>query len=64
MIVLYPQIEPSNGYLFGYGYNPQGCWDFWGYSSLNPFSPNFYSKKAPQMAAVKAMLDRLAQPRK
>lgn len=64
IIVLYPQVEPSNGYIFGYGYNPKGCWDFWGYSSLNPFFPDFYSKKAPQMAAVKAMLDRLAQPRK
>lgn len=64
MIVLYPQVEASNGYFFGYGANPKGCWDFWGYSSLNPFAPNFYTKQAPQMAAVKAMLDRLAQPRK
>lgn len=60
MIVLYPQVEPS--YL--YPFNPKGCWDFWGYTSVNPFLPNFYTKEAPQMAAVKAMLDRLAEPRK
>ena len=60
IIVLYPQVEPS--YVFPY--NPKGCWDFWGYTSVNPFAPNFYTKQAPQMAAVKGMLDRLAEQRK
>ena len=59
IIVLYPQVQASNLTP----YNPKGCWDFWGYSSPNQFAPNFYSKQAPQMAAVKAMLDRLSQPR-
>lgn len=59
LIVLYPQVEPS--YL--YPYNPKGCWDFWGYSTFNPFAPAFYTKAGPQMAAVRAMLDRLAQRR-
>jgi poly(3-hydroxybutyrate) depolymerase len=60
IIVLYPQVHASNLVPF----NPKGCWDFWGYSSPNPFMPNFYSKDAPQMAAVKAMLNRLSSPRK
>ncbi len=60
IIVLYPQAEPS----YMYPFNPKGCWDFWGYTSVNPFLPNFYTKQAPQMAAVKAMLDRLGAPRK
>lgn len=62
IIVLYPQAQSSSGFFSPY--NPKGCWDFWGYSSLNPYAPNFYTKQATQMAAVKAMLDRLAQPRK
>lgn len=60
IIVLYPQVEPSPVYP----YNPRGCWDFWGYTSVNPFLPDFYARSAPQMAAVKAMLDRLAAPRR
>jgi poly(3-hydroxybutyrate) depolymerase len=60
IIVLYPQAQKSNGFFSAY--NPEGCWDFWGYSS--PYAPDYYSRKATQMAAVKAMLDRLAQPRK
>jgi poly(3-hydroxybutyrate) depolymerase len=62
IIVLYPQAESSFGFFSPY--NPKGCWDFWGYSSLNQFRPNFYTKQAPQMSAVKAMLDQLAKPRK
>ncbi|MET3130187.1 hypothetical protein AAKU55_000440 [Oxalobacteraceae bacterium GrIS 1.11] len=59
IIVLYPQVDPSPVYP----YNPKGCWDFWGYTSVNPFMPNFYTKNAVQMTAVKAMLDRLAAKR-
>lgn len=62
IIVLYPQVESSSGFFSPY--NPKGCWDFWGYSSWNMFAPNFYTKKASQMSAVKAMLDQLAKPRK
>jgi poly(3-hydroxybutyrate) depolymerase len=60
IIVLYPQVSGSKS-LF----NMEGCWDFWGYSS--PLQAlglvDFYSKQAPQMAATKAMLDRLSAPR-
>ncbi len=59
MIVLYPQVDASPVYP----YNPRGCWDFWGYTSVNPFLPDFFQKSGMQMAAVKAMLDRLAEPR-
>lgn len=62
IIVLYPQAQVSNGFFSAY--NPKGCWDFWGYSSFNQLAPNFYTRQAPQMSAVKAMLDRLGQPRK
>ncbi|MFL5338230.1 MAG: hypothetical protein ACJ8H8_34950 [Geminicoccaceae bacterium] len=34
------------------------CWDWWGYASSDHLSQH-----APQLAAVRAMLDRLAQPR-
>jgi len=59
LIVLYPQAEISRVYP----YNPKGCWDFWGYSDVDPFLPDFYARSGIQMAAVKAMLDRLAAPR-
>jgi poly(3-hydroxybutyrate) depolymerase len=62
IIVLYPQVQASNGFFSPY--NPKGCWDFWGYSSFNPFAPNYFTKQGTQMTAVKAMLDRLAQPRR
>jgi poly(3-hydroxybutyrate) depolymerase len=59
MIVLYPQVRPSNGIPP----NPKGCWDFWGYSSEDQRRPDFQTRSAPQMAAVVAMLRRLGQPR-
>ena len=59
LIVLYPQVEPSASSPT----NPEGCWDFWGYSSQNPDEPDFCKKDAPQMKAIWRMLERLAQPR-
>lgn len=47
IVVLYPQAAAS-------ATNPNGCWDFWGYSG-----PNYYTRNGPQMRAVKAMVDRL-----
>jgi poly(3-hydroxybutyrate) depolymerase len=57
IIVLYPQIrtDPRR--------NPKGCWDFWGYSSKDPVKPDFYTKRAPQMSAIDAMIQRLTSPR-
>jgi len=48
IIVLYPQATSS-------GPNPNGCWDWWGYDD-----PNYAVKTGRQMAAVKAMIDRIA----
>ncbi|PHV10179.1 extracellular catalytic domain type 2 short-chain-length polyhydroxyalkanoate depolymerase [Chitinimonas sp. BJB300] len=56
IVVLYPQIRTNPVR------NPKGCWDFWGYSSQDPVHPDFYMKKAPQMAAIWAMLQRLSTP--
>lgn len=53
IVVLYPQVSPTTIPL-----NPQGCWDWWGYSGLN-----FQVKSAPQLSAVKAMVDRLTSGR-
>ncbi len=47
LIVLYPQVNAS--FL-----NPQGCWDWWGFTG-----PDYATRSGPQMAAVKAMADRL-----
>jgi poly(3-hydroxybutyrate) depolymerase len=55
IIVLYPQAGASEK-------NPLGCWDFWGYTSSDPQNPDFYSKSAPQIAAVMRMIKRLSDP--
>jgi poly(3-hydroxybutyrate) depolymerase len=47
VIVLFPQVRPGQ-------FNPNGCWDWWGYSG-----PHFLERDAPQMLAVKRMIDRL-----
>jgi hypothetical protein len=53
LIVLYPQTTPIPG-------NPFGCWDWWGYTQL-PRSDEYARKTGYQIAAIKAMLDRLAE---
>ena len=52
LIVLYPQAVKSI-------LNPKGCWDFWGYSNNNLPPFNYFTKSAPQMVAIKGMIDRL-----
>jgi poly(3-hydroxybutyrate) depolymerase len=47
IVVLYPQVAAQQG-------NPEGCWDWWGYSG-----PDYYRRAGKQMRAVKAMVDRL-----
>jgi poly(3-hydroxybutyrate) depolymerase len=51
LIVLFPQADASV-------VNPQGCWDWWGYTG-----GDFLTRSAPQIRAVQAMLERLAEPR-
>ena len=52
ILVLYPQVEA------GRSNNPKDCWDWWGYSSTK-----YAYRSAPQMKAIMAMINRLAQPR-
>jgi poly(3-hydroxybutyrate) depolymerase len=60
IIVLYPQTQPSN-LIPPFGpTNPQACWDWWGYLDSDPSDdPRYLTKAAPQVAAIKRMLDRL-----
>ena len=50
LIVLFPQTATM-------AFNPQGCWDWWGYSSHD-----YLTREAPQIVAVRHMLDALASP--
>lgn len=69
MIVLYPQVLPSSeGSMDApFRFNPKGCWDFWGYTSplgdasLFSTQPPFARKDAPQIKAIKTMIDALMQ---
>lgn len=49
LVVLFPQTVATAS-------NPQGCWDWWGYSGHN-----FLTRDAPQIRAVAAMLARLSE---
>jgi hypothetical protein len=51
IVVLFPQVQADGTS----GTNPKGCWDWWGYTG-----PDFLTREAPQMRAVRRMLDRLA----
>lgn len=48
-----------------YGYNPKGCWDWWGYTRLAYLGGNevYLTQGAEQMKAIIKMLDRLGEPR-
>lgn len=48
LIVLFPQVSSTPA-------NPQACWDWWGYTG-----PQFLTRDAPQIVAVRRMLMRLA----
>ena len=49
IVLLYPQTNANTA--------PNSCWDWWGYASSDHLS-----QTAPQLAAVRTMLDRLAEP--
>lgn len=51
LVILFPQVRSSHA-------NPQGCWDWWGYTSRD-----FLTRNAPQTEAVWRMLRRLAERR-
>lgn len=51
LLVLYPQVNKSV-----VPSNPEGCWDWWGYTGAN-----YAYKSGAQMKAIKAMVNRLTQ---
>ena len=48
LIVLFPQVDPGP-------LNPQGCWDWWGYTGRE-----YLTRSGPQIVAVRRMLERLS----
>lgn len=56
IIVLYPQAQGTDNES---AQNPDGCWDWWGYTSQDPRQPDYYSRDAIQIKAIHAMLNRL-----
>ncbi len=61
IVVLYPQVQPvdSGNPLVAYRNNPRGCWDFWGYTQPVASISRQVSNRAPQMLAVRAMIEGL-----
>lgn len=59
LIVLYPQVRARDDNLVQ---NPEGCWDWWGYSSLDRDAPDYYTKQAVQIRVLYAMLERICGP--
>jgi poly(3-hydroxybutyrate) depolymerase len=51
LLVLYPQVNKSQT-----PFNPQGCWDWWGYTGTN-----YAAKSGLQMMAIKSMITALAK---
>jgi hypothetical protein len=56
IIVLYPQ---AGGAYDAHLQNPDGCWDWWGYTSRSAKQPDYFSKNAIQIKAIYQMLMRL-----
>lgn len=59
LIVLYPQAAPRRGLAWRswrWVFNPEGCWDWWGYTG-----PEYATRNGPQIQALRAMLDRLME---
>ncbi len=50
LVVLFPQAKAITGI------NPEGCWDWWGYTGLD-----YLGKDAPQIKAIWAMVEHLAK---
>lgn len=56
LIMLYPQATGADG---GALQNPDGCWDWWGYTDSGSSAPDYYSQNAVQIRALHAMLKQL-----
>ncbi|MQY41119.1 poly(3-hydroxybutyrate) depolymerase [Epibacterium sp. SM1969] len=57
IILLFPQAVGADTNA---AQNPEGCWDWWGYSDTESPEPDYYSKNAVQISAVHGMLSQLA----
>ena len=58
LVILYPQAHGTDN---SETQNPDGCWDWWGYTAENPANPDYYSKNALQIRAIHRMLQRLGE---
>lgn len=58
IIMLFPQAV---GVDTNAAQNPEGCWDWWGYSDTDSEQPDYYSKNAIQIRAIHGMMSHLAQ---
>jgi len=60
VIVLYPQARASSPTALAWWlpFNPNGCWDWWGYTGTD-----YAVKTGVQLKAIAAMVDRLASSR-
>jgi poly(3-hydroxybutyrate) depolymerase len=58
-VILYPQVSttPFAWYAPWLPLNPQGCWDWWGYSGAD-----YAVRSGVQIKAIAAMIERLEQP--
>ncbi len=58
LIVLFPQVVPRHGWTGGLSwvFNPNGCWDWWGYTNAD-----YATRKGRQIRAVQAMIERLGE---
>jgi poly(3-hydroxybutyrate) depolymerase len=55
IVVLYPQAIGDDATAL----NPDGCWDWWGYTDPGAAEPDYHSKQAVQIKAIYRMLERL-----
>jgi poly(3-hydroxybutyrate) depolymerase len=58
IVVLYPQVAAVTSRVLGVRVawpNPQGCWDWWGFTGTD-----FATRNGVQISAVDAMIDRLS----
>ena len=57
LILLFPQADGGDDNAIQ---NPDGCWDWWGYSAVDYTDPDYYTQDAVQIKAIHGMLTRLA----
>ncbi len=60
IVILYPQAAAITRRFLGFEIpwpNPQGCWDWWGFTGAD-----YATRTGPQIAAIQAMITQLAAP--